>query len=88
MMVASPSTTASTSQTPSSKSTPPKGPTLIAGDLDTDLRSEQLHVLSEGVTDAVVLAFFGHARGEGKEAKSELAGETGEEIAWSLRGFR
>lgn len=39
-----------------------KGPKLITGDLDTDLQLRQIQVLSEGVMDAVVLAFFEKAR--------------------------
>ncbi|KAH9812898.1 glutathione S-transferase [Teratosphaeria destructans] len=39
-----------------------RGPRLITGDVDTDLRLEQIQVLSQGVMDAVVLAFFEKAR--------------------------
>ena len=51
------------------------GPRLITGDIDTDLKLEQVQVLSQGVMDAVVLAFFERMR----EKKSE---------AWEARQTR
>lgn len=47
-----------------------RGPKLVTGDLDTDLRLKQVQVLSEGVMDAVVLAFFEKAREQGKQSQS------------------
>lgn len=47
-----------------------QGPKLITGDLDTDLRLKQVQVLSEGVMDAAVLAFFEKAREKGKQSQS------------------
>lgn len=44
-----------------------QGPKLVTGDVDTDLKLEQIQVLSQGVMDAVVLAFFEKAR----DTKSE-----------------
>ena len=52
-----------------------QGPRLITGDIDTDLKLEQVQVLSQGVMDAIVLAFFEKAR----ESKSE---------AWEARQTR
>lgn len=47
-----------------------QGPQLITGDIDTDLQLKQVQVLSEGVMDAVVLAFFEKAREEQKRSQS------------------
>lgn len=46
---------------------PSQGPRLITDDLDTNLKLRQVQVLSQGVMDAVVLAFFEKAR----EVKSD-----------------
>ncbi|KAF2773074.1 hypothetical protein EJ03DRAFT_153115 [Teratosphaeria nubilosa] len=45
-----------------------QGPRLVTGDVDTDLHLLEMQVLSQGVMDAVVLAFFEEAR---REAKSQ-----------------
>lgn len=46
---------------------PTQGPRLITEDIDVNLQLKQVQVLSQGVMDAVVLAFFEKAR----EVKSE-----------------
>lgn len=46
-----------------------KGPRLLTGDIDLDLKARQIQVLSEGVMDAFVLKFFETAREEGKQSK-------------------
>ncbi|KAI5359773.1 putative uncharacterized GST-like protein YibF [Septoria linicola] len=47
-----------------------QGPSLLTGNLDTDLKARQIQVLCEGILDAFVLAMFESMREEGK--KSDL----------------
>lgn len=46
-----------------------KGPRLITGDVDLDMKARQILVLSEGVLDAFVLWFFEIARDESKQSQ-------------------
>lgn len=46
-----------------------KGPRLLTGNVDLDLKARQIQVLSEGVMDAFVLKFFETAREESKQSK-------------------
>ena len=50
-----------------------KGPRLVTGDLDTDLKLRQILTLSEGVLDAFVLIFFEIARAEDKQSSEWMA---------------
>lgn len=50
-----------------------KGPLLLTGDTDLDLKARQILILSEGVLDAFVLGHFESARGEGKVSQPWLA---------------
>lgn len=52
---------------------PDKGPRLLTGDVDLDLKARQIQVLSEGVLDAYVLKFFETAKGEGKASAEWIA---------------
>lgn len=63
-----------------------KGPKLLTGDIDLDLKAYQLQVLSEGVMDAMVLRSFENARAEEKQSK-EWAERQTRKINGGLKAF-
>lgn len=65
---------------------PDKGPRLLTGDIDLDLKARQIQVLSEGVLDAFVLKFFETAREEGKQSK-EWMGRQERKIDGGIRAM-
>lgn len=50
-----------------------KPPLLLTGDIDADLKARQIQVLSQGVLDAFVLAFFESARPQEKQSSEWMA---------------
>ncbi|GIZ44201.1 hypothetical protein CKM354_000740500 [Cercospora kikuchii] len=50
-----------------------KAPSLLTGDLDTDLKARQIQTLCEGILDAFVLANFEKAREKGKQSELWLS---------------
>ncbi|KAJ4403631.1 hypothetical protein N0V82_010625 [Gnomoniopsis sp. IMI 355080] len=48
---------------------PGKGPLLLTGNIDLDLKARQIQVLSTGVMDALVLKFFESTRAESKQSR-------------------
>lgn len=50
-----------------------KAPSLLPGDLDTDLKARQILTLSEGILDAFVLAAFEGMRDQSKQSELWLA---------------
>lgn len=47
-----------------------RGPRLLTGDVDLDLKARQVQALSQGLLDAFVLQFFEAARGEAKQSRN------------------
>ncbi|KAF2166372.1 hypothetical protein M409DRAFT_66814 [Zasmidium cellare ATCC 36951] len=46
-----------------------RGPRLVTGEWEADMKLKQVQVLAQGVMDAVVLKFFERARGEEKASR-------------------
>ena len=63
-----------------------KSPKLLTGDLDLDLKARQILVLSEGVLDAFVLAFFERARSDEARSQAWLDRQT-RKIDGGMRAF-
>ena len=63
-----------------------KGPKLMTGNVDSDLKVYQIQVLAQGVLDAFVLVFFESSRAEDKQS-SEWLGRQNRKIDGGFRAF-